>query len=179
MATHRRRPILLALALAAAGPTLAGETAHGQPPAQPPSPAFEGLKALAGDWEGSARKGGSDKAFPTKATFKVVSNGSAVMLVTDPGTPHEMVTMFHRDDDALLATHYCAAMNQPRLRAAAGASASRVAFDFVDGTNLTAFPGRMQGLVLAMPDGAHHTQTWTYRGDGKDSTMVFEMSRVK
>jgi len=37
------------------------------------------------------------------------------MLTTGPGTPHEMVTMFHRDDTALMATHYCSAMNQPRM----------------------------------------------------------------
>jgi hypothetical protein len=42
---------------------------------------------------------------------------SAVMLVTDPGTPHEMVTMPRRDGEALLATHDCAAMNQPRMTA--------------------------------------------------------------
>lgn len=42
----------------------------------------------------------------TRATFRVVSAGSAVMLTTDPGTAQEMVTLFHQDDDALMATHY-------------------------------------------------------------------------
>ena len=33
------------------------------------------------------------------------------------GTPHEMITMFHMDQAELLATHYCSAHNQPRMRA--------------------------------------------------------------
>jgi hypothetical protein len=148
-------------------------------PGQPPSPAFEGLKALAGEWQGTARTPGGAKTFDTRATIKVVSAGSAVMLVTDAGTPHEMVTMFHRDDEALLATHYCAGMNQPRLKARSGASAQQVAFEFQDGTNLKAYPDRMSSLVMAMPDAAHHTQTWTSGEKGKEETMVFEMVRVK
>jgi hypothetical protein len=115
----------------------------------------------------------------TRATVKVVSAGSAVMLVTDPGTEHEMVTMFHRDGEALLATHYCAALNQPRLKARAGSPAGTLAFDFLDGTNLGPHPGRMQGLVLALPDADHQTQTWTYRGEGKESTMTFDLKRRK
>lgn len=178
--THWLRMFTLGLALAAGSTARAGDMeGHAKPPGQAPSPAFEGLKALAGEWEGTARQGGSDKTFPTKAVVKVVSAGSAVMLVTDAGTEHEMVTMFHRDDDALLATHYCAAMNQPRMKAAPGASAKQVAFDFVDGTNLKAFPGRMQGLVVAMADASHHTQTWTHRDGTRTSTMFFELARVK
>jgi hypothetical protein len=151
----------------------------GKKPAQPPLAAFEGLKALAGEWAGTARMDGSDKPFPVRATVKVVSAGSAVMLVTAPDTEHEMVTMFHRDDDALLATHYCAAQNQPRMKAGPGADGKRVEFQFVDGTNLKAYPGRMQSLVVAMPDADHHVQTWTYLDGQERSTMTFELARVR
>jgi hypothetical protein len=169
-----------ALAAAAASPAMAGEMAgHSKSPPQPPSATFDALKGLAGEWEGTARAPGSDKTFPTKATIKVVSAGSAVMLITDPGGEHEMVTMFHRDDDALLATHYCAGMNQPRMKAKAGSSPRQVAFDFLDGTNLKAYPGRMQSLVMAMPDAAHHTETWVSREGGKDETMIFELARAR
>jgi hypothetical protein len=89
-----------------------------------------------------------------------------------------MVTIFHQDDGALIATHYCAANNQPRMKAA-GSDVRTVAFEFMDGTNLGAHPGRMEGLVLAMPEAGHHTQTWTYRDGDKTSTMVMELARAK
>jgi hypothetical protein len=165
-----------ALALAAA-PALAGE--HAMPKAQAPSPEFDRVKALAGEWEGVARQPGSDKTFPTRATYSVVSAGSAVMLVTDPGTEHEMVTMFHRDGEALLATHYCAAMNQPRMKLRAGAPAGTLAFEFVDGTNLGPHPGRMQSLVLTLPGADRQVQAWTFRAGGQDSTMTLDLKRRK
>jgi hypothetical protein len=167
--------------LVAAPAARAGETAEHQhaAAAEKPSPAFEALKALAGEWEGVARQGGQGKELPTKAVYRVVSNGSAVMLVTDPGTPHEMVTMFHRDDDALMATHYCSAMNQPRMRARPPTDATTISFQFQDGTNLGAHPGRMQGLVMTMPAADRHSQAWTYRDGTAENTMVFDLKRAR
>lgn len=176
-----RTAVLLILAATAAAPRLAraGEPEKKMAAAtEVPSPDFDRLKSLAGEWDGTARHGGNPKAMPTHASIKVVSAGSAVMLVTDPGTPHEMVTMFHRDGDALLATHYCSAMNQPRMKARTGQPAGTLAFDFLDGTNLGPHPARMQALVVSVPDADHHTQAWTFRAGGQDSTMSFDMRRA-
>jgi len=165
-----RIAVMVLLAALAAGAARAEEK---------PSPEFERLKALAGEWEGLARVAGEEKALPSAATVKLVSAGSAVMLVTDPGTPHEMVTMFHRDDASLLATHYCAAMNQPRLKLQPGKDPGRLAFEFMDGTNLLSYPGRMQRLVLTLPDADRQVQEWTHLQDGNSATMVFELRRKK
>jgi len=143
-----------------------------------PSPEFDQVKALAGSWQGLAHGHGEAKAVPTKATVRVVSAGSAVMLVTDPGTSHEMVTMFHRDDGALVATHYCSAMNQPRMRSTSPGAPGKLTFEFADGTNLGAHPAHMQRLVVTIRDASHHTQEWTFLDGSKTSTMVFEMSRT-
>jgi len=159
----------LLTAFAAATPTLAAEKAN---------PEFDRIKALAGEWEGTA-SGSDGKSFPAMATVRVVSAGSAVMLITGPGTPHEMVTMFHQDDVALMATHYCSAMNQPRMRAQPAKDTSRIAFEFADGTNLGAHPARMQGLVLAMPDADHHTELWTFQDGAARHTMTFDLRRKK
>jgi hypothetical protein len=173
------RNAIAVVVLGLAATARAGEMdKHGGPPAEPPDARFEALKALAGEWEGKARQDGKAVDGTTKATIKVVSGGSAVMLVTDPGTPHEMVTMFHRDDGALIATHYCAGMNQPRLRARAGDDPNAIAFEFQDGTNLKAHPGRMEGLVMAMPKAGSHLQTWTYRDGATASTMQMELTRA-
>jgi hypothetical protein len=177
-----RLAVLLTLAAAAVAPrlALAGEhEGHMAAAAEKPNPDFDRLKALAGEWEGTARSGAETKTIPTRASIKVVSAGSAVMLITDPGTPHEMVTMFHKDDDALMATHYCSAMNQPRMKARAGAPAGAVAFEFMDGTNLGPHPARMQGLVMNMPDAGHQIQVWTFRAGDQENTMTFELKRIK
>jgi len=169
--------VALAAAAVLAPAARAGEDmAHGKPAAVP-SPILDKLKSLAGDWQGTAHAPGDGKGMPTVAVFKVVSAGSAVMLVTDPGTPHEMVTLFHADDGPILATHYCAAMNQPRMKATGDSTPDRMTFEFVDGTNLKTHPGRMQRLTLSALDGAHHTQEWVFLDAGKSSTMVFEMTR--
>jgi hypothetical protein len=146
----------LALAVAASLAALPALADPGPQPAQPPSPAFERLKSLAGDWAGTAAFG--DQKMETKASIRVVSAGSAVMITTDPGTSHEMVTLIHRDDGALVATHYCAAQNQPRMKAIPAPDAARIVFEFFDGTNLRAYPAHMQRLALSFPSPDRHVQ---------------------
>jgi hypothetical protein len=146
--------------------------------AQDANPEFDRIKALAGEWEGTG-SGPDGKSIAATATVRVVSAGSAVMMVTGPGTPHEMVTMFHRDDANLMATHYCSAMNQPRMRARPGKDATRIAFEFTDGTNLGAHPAHMQGLVLTMPDADHHSEEWTFLDGTSRQTMKFDLRRKK
>lgn len=162
-------PFALLATIAAATSAVAAETA---------SPEFDRIKALAGEWEGTGR-GPDGKNIAATASIRLVSAGSAVMMVTGPGTPHEMVTMFHRDDANLMATHYCSAMNQPRMRARPGKEATRIAFEFIDGTNLGAHPAHMKGLVLSMPDADHHTEEWTFQDGGAQHTMTFDLRRKK
>jgi hypothetical protein len=180
MTAHRiARALLTAGFCALHVPALAGDSPghEGMKAKEPANPQFEMIRGLAGEWKGTARAPGDPKTFPTVASIRLVSAGSAVMLVTDPGTPHEMVTMFHLDDGAPMATHYCAAMNQPRLRASRTAEPGKLIFEFTDGTNLKSHPGRMERLVLSFPDADHHVQEWTFLDGGKSSTMIFEMAR--
>jgi hypothetical protein len=166
-----RRLALLTVVLSAvtlARPALAEDTAS-----------FRALKALSGTWTGVAHAPGKHGGQPTRATFRVVSAGSAVMLMTDPGTKHEMVTLFHEDDGALMATHYCAGQNQPRFKAEAGEDGKRLVFEFMDGTNLGAHPGRMQRLVISLPGRDRQVQEWTYRDGDQESTMAFELERKR
>ena len=106
---------------------------------------FALMRGLSGTWIGVAHQGGEDRKIPARAVFRVVSAGSAVLLTTDPGTAHEMVTLFHRDDGALVATHYCAAQNQPRFRAQPVTDPRRLVFEFVDGTNQAPTPAGCSG----------------------------------
>jgi hypothetical protein len=104
-------------------------------------------------------------------------DGSALMHWMDQGTSHEMVTMFHPDMDELLATHYCAAHNQPRMKLMS-ATPTRLVFEFKDGTNIGPHDGHMAGLAIDLIDANHHDEEWSYEQDGKRSTSVFHFARA-
>ena len=78
-----------------------------------PPPAFEKLKSLAGTWDATMLKPDGEK---TTVEYRVTAHGTVVMQTMFVGTPHEMINMYTVDGDALVATHYCSAGNQPTLR---------------------------------------------------------------
>jgi hypothetical protein len=154
---------------------LADEHAHPMAPAVT-NPAWAKVMTLAGNWEGTANEQG--KQMPAKTTFRMVSAGSVLMNILGEGTPHEMVTMFHMDLKDLLATHYCSAQNQPRMKAGPLTAANQVSFEFKDGTNIGPNDGHMQRLVVTFVDADHHNEDWTFLDKGKESTGHFEFHRV-
>jgi hypothetical protein len=107
----------------------------------------------------------------------MTGDGSAIMHVMDKGGPHEMVTMIHPDGKRLLATHYCAAHNQPRMALVPSAAANQVAFSFVDGTNIGPGEEHMRSVVFTLVDADHHEEAWTSSGSSKAS--VFKYARKK
>jgi hypothetical protein len=129
-----------------------------------------------GEWEGNFDEGGKQHSATT--SFRVVSDGSALLNVLGGGTPHEMVTMYHMDNADLLATHYCAAHNQPRFRFVPSPEPNVVAFEFKDATNL-ASPNapHMVGVKITFVDANHHTEDWTFLANGKKSTSRFDFHR--
>jgi len=141
------------------------------------TPQWERLKTLVGEWDGSAVEG--SQKMPTYISIRMTGDGSAVMHWMDAGTPHEMITMFHMDKEELLATHYCSAHNQPRMRALPSETPGRIAFEFKDGTNIRPGDGFMRRLVVTFVDADHHDEEWGYDQDGKASSATFHMTRVK
>lgn len=137
---------------------------------------FETLKSLAGVWEGTTNEGG--KEVPVNTSFRLVSDGSALMGDLMSGTPHEMVTMFHLDGGNLMATHYCAAHNQPRFLMAPSSDTKVIDFKFRDATNLPspAVP-HMVGVKFTLVDANHHIEDWTFQANGQRSTRRFEFRR--
>lgn len=138
-----------------------------------PNPAFDKIKALEGDWIGTA------EGTSSKMSYKVVSAGSAVLLVMEGhGPSDEMLTIFHPDGERLLMTHYCSAKNQPRMKFVKGDDPNVLRFEFLDATNL-ADPkiGHMVELTLRLLDANHHIQEWTYSEAGKEQTATFDIHR--
>jgi hypothetical protein len=90
-----------------------------------------------------------------KVIYKVTAGGSVVMETLFPGTDHEMISMYHLEKGELIATHYCAMGNQPRMKLSK-ATPSELTFDFVGGRR------DRSGEIHA-----HHGGTITLRPDGK------------
>jgi len=133
---------------------------------------FDHLKTLNGHWEGKAN--GKD----LKVDFRPTAGGSAIMseILGD----EDMITMFHVDNDRVMATHYCSAGNQPRMVASASPDGKTITFNFVDGTNIASpKAGHMDHLVITIADADHHTEDWTFVKDGAELKEHFDLTRAK
>lgn len=144
-----------------------------------PSPEWQKLSTLVGEWEGVFEMPDGKKLAGT-LEVRMTGDKSALMHLMERDTPHEMITMIHPDGKRIVATHYCAAHNQPRMALVPSKNANEVAFDFVDGTNIAPGDGHMRGVVFRFVDADHHDAEWTsVDGHGKTSSAVFKYTRVK
>jgi len=134
---------------------------------------FDKMKSLAGVWEGKDPDGN-----PVKVSYKVVSNGSAVMESIDHGTSKDMmITMYHCDGDKLMMTHYCSAMNQPRMRMTTSSPTS-LSFEMFDVTNMSSpDDAHMTALVITWVAKNHLKEVWTLREKGNETTHVFDLKK--
>ena len=137
--------------------------------------AFESIKALEGEWKGQRDDGGK-----VEVSYQVFSGGSAVVEILAPVGEPSMVTVYHMDGDDLRMTHYCAAKNQPRMKAiSVSPDGKRVSFEFIDATNLGPTDGHMNNLELDLSDSDHIRHKWTWLENGQKRDSVFELERVK
>jgi hypothetical protein len=186
MARHLRT----ALALVAATALVLAETAlasGGAPPARPAAEstsaaALARLAALSGEWEGSVEwTGGRTGRGAMNARYFTTGNGSAVVetLIVD-GAP-AMTTVYHTDGPELRMTHYCAARNQPRLKASKiDLAAGILDFAFVDATNLSSPDApHVTGLTVRFGDEDHVTLTFTFEGSGKPAYERISLQRAR
>ena len=95
--------VAFAIAVACSPRSSAGEKAKS-------AAAFEKLISLVGEWEGT------NSAGAVKATYTLVSGGTALMERLQSANEPEMITLYSLDGDHLMMTHYCSAGNQPKLR---------------------------------------------------------------
>jgi len=141
-----------------------------------PAGSFDKIKSLSGEWTGKM----TDNK-PATSSFRVTAGGSAVLQMLGEGTEYEMPTIYHMDGDRMMATHYCAAQNQPRMVLQPNpGSPNTLRFDFLDATNLRSpDDGHMRRIVITFIDQDHFRQEWTYREKGKESTDTFEFTRKR
>jgi hypothetical protein len=141
------------------------------PPLAKPEAAFQALRTLVGDWRSSTPKGPA-----YDISFRLVSADSVLVETYTTRSGRETLTLFHLDGPRLLATHYCAQGNQPRLRLAA-ATNRRFTFEFADATNLSEGGSHLHQLDLEILDADHAQETETYQSAGKSEATVLSLAR--
>ncbi len=134
--------------------------------------AFERLKTLEGSWH---KAGAPDHGL--RISFYLTAGGS--VLVEDwqyKGRSHSL-TLYHRDGDALLATHYCPQGNQPRMALVSGPG---VAFTFRDATDLDVSREQVQhDLRFEWGEDGQLIRSEIYRdGEGADHPGKLVLERL-
>jgi hypothetical protein len=148
-----------------AGPALAAD----------PAP-WARLKGLVGTW----RRSDAPASNPFRIRYRLISADTA--LVEEFGDPARLPTqtVFHLDGDRLLATHYCAQGNQPRLRLRPGSSTEALVFEFLDATNLrSAADSHLVRLTLRWRDEDHLVREEVYAANGKEDVGTLLLERVR
>ena len=142
---------------------------------------------MAGTWQGTPEGIGVEAEAEAEIAGQVVHEiqvsaaGTVVMETMNPGTDHEMINMYHLDDDDLVLTHYCAGGNQPTMRLDRETStAERLVFDFTGGTNLDPETDHfIHDMELGIHGDGKVESVWNSWGDGaKGATMVFHLTRA-
>ena len=143
------------------------------------SKAFERMKQLVGNWEGSMDMG--EKNMKMKASYKLTAAGSALVETFHEGTPHEMVSVWHDNKNKQLTmTHYCAEHNQPKL-VLQGMDNSLMTMDLSPESEIdVARESHIHSSAIQFEGDDKMTQMWTSFKDGKkDKVVKIAFNRMK
>jgi hypothetical protein len=158
----------LSILLAAlAQPALAGEDHHH---AVTMPKQFETLKQLVGTWEGKSDMGKGEQTM--RVVYALTSGGTAITETLMQGTPHEMVSVYHKAGDSLAMTHYCALGNQPYMKLKQ-TDDRQLIFEMEKAQGLTsADEAHMHGLTLTLKDKNTLQHDWSHYEGGKATQTV-------
>ena len=157
------RQVLSTIVLVFAIGTVGADTSRRQP--YTGSPEFEKIKQLAGTWRGKSIMQGEEQDITI--TYQVTSAGSAVVATHFPGTPNEMMSVYHDNGGKLSMTHYCALKNQPIL-GLKNATANSIELEYTDGSNIDQDKdAHMRSLTITFVDDIRIIEQWSMFKEGK------------
>ena len=145
---------------------------------------FDRMRDLVGAWEGTLEwSGGRTGSGKLRVNYHLTGGGSALvedLLMTETDIP-TMTTVYHLDGPDLRMTHFCAAMNQPRLKATLVDDMKGAAtFSFVDVTNASVNPAYVDEFSLHIIDPAHLNLQFEFGGSSpKKATETILLQRIR
>ena len=140
--------------------------------------AFQELSGLVGTWRIAGAPSPGRSAF--RISYRMISADTA--LVEEFGNPAKQTTetIYHRDGDNLMATHYCAQGNQPRLRLQQPNGDNALEFRFFDATNLKSVKdSHLVRLRFEFIDGQHFKREEVYAAAGREEASSLVLERVQ
>ncbi len=171
-AGRRTSVIRAALLLLAIVPAIAFAGPADRAPA-PAAARFAAMKTLVGTWRTADRPGSA-----LRIRFSLTAGGSVLVEEWLRGTDPHSITIYHRDGDGLLATHYCPQSNQPRLALVPSADATTLRFAFRDATDLDrATESFLVALSFDLANPERPVRRESYRQGGVDSPSELTLVR--
>lgn len=172
-----RIPAILIILVATAAVVFAQETSPKTASAQSDAKkAFAKLKTLEGAWQGTIMD------ISINFTIRAASSGTVILHegnTSAEGPPKHEITMFYRDGDRLLATHYCDAGNRSNMEGKLSADEKAIEFSFLDVAG-SKRGGYVKDMVITMVDADHHIVAFTFvMPDGKPIPLRGEFQRTK
>jgi hypothetical protein len=145
--------------------------------AQTDAQKFLGLENLVGVWQLTKAEAENEKLF--RLLYHFISHDSALVEVYGDPAKQTTETIFHRDGKTLLATHYCARGNQPRLNAVQTLTKNSLEFRFKDITNLSnKNDPHMVRMKFTFIDKDHFQKEEVYLVKGKEELSTMTPVRV-
>ncbi|GMU42489.1 MAG: hypothetical protein IT479_15790 [Xanthomonadales bacterium] len=143
-------------------------------PEEKPAPhLLDRFKALAGEWSAEGLDGNSDPQM--RIRYEVTAGGSAVVETLWPGGPHEMRTVYFRDGEDVVLTHYCASGHHPRMRAKP-MEGNKLVFAFDGASNFDpAKDGHMHDAHFVFEGADEIRSRWSFWNEGKPGDHVADM----
>jgi hypothetical protein len=137
---------------------------------------FSELQRITGNWQATV----GTKGTIIRLNLRAISNGSALVETFTTPNGRETLTIYHRDVDRLLATHYCAQGNQPRLMLDPNSTPGSITLRFLDATNLKSQDdSHLVKLVLQIKDDDHFDKTEVYTQRGVEDVTEYRFTRVR
>ena len=147
-------------------PGLLASAAVAQNIAHEGSDELKRIKALAGTWTGEVDHGNGPE--PVTLVYRVTGGGSAVVETHNPGSPMEMVTVYHDRGGKLALTHYCMLGNQPHMRMT-DSSKNSVSLEIVKGSGIKKKEMHMSALTIEFTSADKIKQIWSINQNGNAS----------
>ena len=164
MTATRTSALMAALSLALAWPAPAETELSAE--------GFAELKGLIGNWETTTQRGST-----IRLSYELISDSTVLLERFSAGEGRSSLTVYHRDGDDLVATHYCPEGNQPRLRLAGRSPEGELLFEFRDATNLEKGASHLHAMRIELAEDGRLIKRETYRQDGRDQIDLFVFRR--
>ena len=141
-----------------------------------PNSTFDKIESLLGVWQATLPDGNK-----MDISYKEM-NGGAILETYHSQDPMwwNMSSVYHKDNDRILLSHYCSWGNHPRMNSKVGIvdnNNNTIDFKFVDLVENAPDKGHMHHLKITFTDEDHISHQWIWREKGKDTPLTLTLER--